>query len=563
MDFDIPGAVSAGSKADRTAESDPGYVPGIVYDGYGRYKLPRPGVNPDTLIPYTRVTTIAGALMNSEGLRIWSERKIVEGLGMMPALRAQIGADPHDKATQDEVIEIAKTVAGVHEPARYGSAFHKAFETWAKNPDAYEFQPETEADMRASIMKLTEQSITVKRTELCVVNATMEYAGRLDGIWVTTLPDGRAVWRIGDEKTGKDMTSPSKRTQCGIQLAGYAHCTHVYDPATRTFTPLVGIDQEVGYILAAHDGVCELFEIDLIAGWEGFKTAWTAHQQSRAANAVRFIPLGNPARWEPPQAQEETTWQPSTAQPNTASIPQASMKTTEWAAPINPSSPQAVTATLALAPEPATTSVASTTVPAVATQSPLTTVTDAEPPSAPAAAPELNSAGEEKVKGKRRCGNCRQLGHTTRTCKNPPAGSQPPASEAPAATEQATTAAVGSLADGDYCTCGSPDGWTKVVDSPEIWACGRCGKPSKEATERVAAIRAQEQQFQARIPQMAAQAAGGVAPSPVTPAQQLLSDIAVATSHEALRGLWQQFGSIWQAEHTAAAEARAAQLPPG
>jgi hypothetical protein len=305
--FDTPSSAQGRSGAD-----DPGYVPGVKHDRYKRYLLPSPGGDPEDLVPWTRVTTLAGMLTSNDGLRIWTEREIMRGVGRRSDLRAMLASGGEDKAVQDEVLKTAKEVAGIGASASWGRALHRAVENWtdpqrSKNglpaPDPSE---DFGRDVIAAVQCLLENGVRIRMVEALVVNPLLSYAGRMDALWEVTLPDGRVVLRVGDVKTGDKLDRKEKRQTMGAQLAAYVNAEYIYDPATRTFTPLPAeLDRSTGYILSVRGGVAQLLEIDLVTGWVDVLIAVKLHRR-RSASTDMF-PVGRPVRIEAPAAQPVST----------------------------------------------------------------------------------------------------------------------------------------------------------------------------------------------------------------------------------------------------------------
>jgi hypothetical protein len=301
--FDTPSSAQGQSGAD-----DPGYVPGVKYDRYRRYLLPSPGGDPADLVPWTRVTTLAGMLTSNDGLRIWTEREIMRGVGRRSDLRAMLASGGEDKAVQDEVLKTAKEVAGIGASASWGRALHRAVENWtdpqrSKNglpaPDPSE---DFGRDVIAAVQCLLENGVRIRMVEALVVNPLLSYAGRMDALWEVTLPDGRIVLRVGDVKTGDKLDRKEKRQSMGAQLAAYVNAEYIYDATTRTFTPLPAeLDRSTGYILSVRGGVAQLLEIDLVTGWVDVLIAVKLHRR-RSASTDMF-PVGRPVRIEAPTVQ--------------------------------------------------------------------------------------------------------------------------------------------------------------------------------------------------------------------------------------------------------------------
>ncbi len=72
--------------------------------------------------------------------------------------------------------------------------------------------------------------------------------------------------RVADYKTGSIYGLGT----IAIQLALYANAGTLYDPLTKTHTPMPNVDKTTGLILhlPAGEGTCTIYEVDLEAGWK-------------------------------------------------------------------------------------------------------------------------------------------------------------------------------------------------------------------------------------------------------------------------------------------------------
>ena len=493
-EFLLPSQTSAPNKRSRkNTPDDPGWIAGVEFDQYDRYMLPIPGGDPNELEPWTRVTTLTGMVTNSEGLRIWSERNIVRGIGLRSDLRALLAASPDDKAVQDQVIATAKIIAGDGEAASEGTARHRILEDWSNDPTdprVVELLAGDESfsiDMRAAVGKLGAEGIRVRHVERLVVNEHLRYAGRTDAFWEVTLPDGRIVLRIGDLKSGRDITRPEKRHPFGAQLAMYANATHIYLPETRSFVPMPSnLDREAGYVLGVRGGVAELHEVDLLAGWQAAKVAVLLHRQRKAS--VTFLPVGVPFAVEAPAltdlraqvtAPSITSGEPCPGDPThyaTAHGPGGAW----FGVPLDHVQRHPSVAARFVAPATGTYLATPegltplpgqggpvpdpTTLAKVASRALQQEFADRDP--------ELSPSGRRK----RTCSNCRRPGHTAKRCP----GKDAPA-PAPDADPQDNAQPVDSEPAAPAVTiCPHASGWTSRV-SDGAWVCVDCGRPS-EAT---------------------------------------------------------------------------------
>jgi hypothetical protein len=102
---------------------------------------------------------------------------------------------------------------------------------------------------------------------------------------------------IGDLKTGK----APYWDEIAIQLAIYAHGTHIWDPDSRTHTPMPpGVDQERAVVmwLPAGQARFEAWSVDIAAGWEMAKVAAQVRDyRKRKDLAAPMTPVLQPQSW--------------------------------------------------------------------------------------------------------------------------------------------------------------------------------------------------------------------------------------------------------------------------
>lgn len=566
---------------------DPGYVPGVDYDQWRRYLLPVPGTDPSALVPWTRVTTLSGALTSNEGLRVWTERKIVEGIGLRRDLRAMLTADPHDKAVQDAVRDAAKTAAGAEEAREYGTAVHRGFEQLAAGrPVHTDIGEEYGRDLAAMQQCLAANSVEILRLEVLIVHETLRYAGRLDYFARVTLPDGRVVLRIIDTKTGK-VAEKDKAQAFGCQLAGYANATHVYDPASRTFVPtreaLPDLDNTAGYILHVTGGVAQLHEVDLLTGWVDMLLACKLLGRRKAG--TQMLPVGRPAVVEDPAVTAAQWAVPEgfvplrerygmVAADNAQPVAQPDPVSAVWQAPVgpvaaagldldgNPVEPVAAAGLVTQDGAPVFVFAAQEGDPHFSVRLDGGIIRHVRPAVDNAASvgveahaeqdePERSPSGRKR----RACSKCRKPGHTAKKC--------PGVDDDP--LKGVTSEPV---------VCPHANGWTRR-ESDGWQVCADCGRPS----EGFAAAMTNDEHLPVGAPEVPAveqqPAAAFVPPWQNAPLPEpapaalptLLDALRAATSQEEIGVLWQKNEAVWGEEHTELARQLIANglptLPPG
>lgn len=279
-------------------------------DAYGRYLLPDPRTGVEQ--SWTRATTLAHIPTDDYQITQWKRRMVAEGLTKRPELLTAVSVAAEDLAMADdwraakaakerinELCDDAARAAGAEDGSKLGTLLH----TITEYDDAGRFAEiadqvpavlllDVEAYRRcmdaAGILRPTEF------IERIVVNTTVESGGTLDRL--LRLADGRLV--VGDLKTQK--TVDFGFLEIAIQLAEYAYADAMLDPDTGGLVPLPeDLDRTVGIVmhLPVEQGICTLYELDLVAGWEAAQTAYDVQQQRKASKAMGrpFIPAARPA----------------------------------------------------------------------------------------------------------------------------------------------------------------------------------------------------------------------------------------------------------------------------
>src|SRR5690606_737787 len=131
-----------------------------------------------------------------------------------------------------------------------------------------------DADVAAYRKTLAEHGVKThaEYVERIVVWPQYNVAGTLDRI--VTLPDERRV--IGDVKTGKDLSY--SWPEIAIQLALYANATHMWEHGEWRPMPVLDPSEAIVMWLPAGQARCELFTVNIVAGWEMVDVAHRVRQ---------------------------------------------------------------------------------------------------------------------------------------------------------------------------------------------------------------------------------------------------------------------------------------------
>jgi hypothetical protein len=237
-------------------------------NGYGQYLLDVDGRGKKA---YSRATTIAKMLDNTNGLEIWTQRKIAKGVAQSPALTARAAIAPlDDKQVWKEIVDQADVLSGGNEKRNLGSAFHELHERVPNmtNEEYAAIHPDLRVTYERYRAELDRLGITEVLTEGTCANTAIGTAGKFDAVF--RLPDGRLV--IGDRKSGRITEYPHS---AAVQLAVYANADVLIefneDGSTERL-PMPAVDKSTAIVVDVTIGneqtaAVHVYEIDIWAGW--------------------------------------------------------------------------------------------------------------------------------------------------------------------------------------------------------------------------------------------------------------------------------------------------------
>lgn len=262
---------------------------GVKRDRYGRYLLP----HPDTRVEqgWTRVTTLAKSASDTWALDRWGLRMALKGLMQRPDLQAMVSATPlEEKDKLNQIGEDAKEAAGSKARANLGTALHKFSESVDKDPAAIEdIGPAWKSDIEAYVAALDEYGFEIvpQYIERICLNPEVEAAGTFDRI-LRYKPTGELV--IGDLKTGEDLSYGW--LEIAIQLATYVKATHLWNKAAEEWEPMPPVSQVKAVVMHLPVGKkrCDLYWVNVSAGWEGAKLCHVVRKWRKTRNVHKPIP---------------------------------------------------------------------------------------------------------------------------------------------------------------------------------------------------------------------------------------------------------------------------------
>ena len=226
-------------------------------------------------VPYTRSSSAAKTVEDHWNLEMWARRNIVYGVTHDQSLAARalaLGGTPQtwtdaQKKLVDKIHEDAALVAQAHKGADIGTAVHlmTARVDLGEEIDAGPYQADIDAYVAA--MAGAGFSTRPEWVEVKLVCDALQMAGTADRIVV--LGD-RII--VADIKTGASVDYGG--LGWGAQLACYAHGS-IYDVEADVRLDTPPMDRTTGIIihLPAGQGRCDLYEIDLVAGYRAAQLA--------------------------------------------------------------------------------------------------------------------------------------------------------------------------------------------------------------------------------------------------------------------------------------------------
>lgn len=281
-------------------------------DQWGRYLVRPPFDDAEKPVGYTRATTVATALDEGYGLQKWLATMAICGTMMRPGLRAQWEAlmathagDPwyasdQSKAECKRLIDECAAVGGANDRSEIGTALHEITAMFDAGRTPTHLSPETERDLTVYADTLAAANIELNPDliETTVVLDEHRVAGTFDR---GARAPGFSKTLIADLKTGADLSFSWHAI--AVQLAIYAHGDAIYrqgaaeDGSQDVREAMPDVDLENGLViwLPAGTGECELFLVDLTAGWEAFeRSMWVREWRKRDV----FMVLGE-GQWRP------------------------------------------------------------------------------------------------------------------------------------------------------------------------------------------------------------------------------------------------------------------------
>lgn len=273
-------------------------------DRWGRYLLQAPDGSGKRA--WTRGTTVAHTLSDQHGISLWKQRKVLEGAAIRPDLLAGVTAlareaeDAPDwraakeaKQELDRTAEAAADAAGANNGSKLGTLLHTITEyadAGRLGEIAHLVPDELVDDLAAYLAKMSDADIErpAEWIERILVNTRVEAGGTTDRILVMPAPCRKCgkTLRIGDVKSQKSVDFGW--LEIAIQLAIYANADVLVDLETGELEAMPDVCKCFGIVMhvPVGTGTCELYEIDLEAGWNYATLAFDVRAARGQAKAI-------------------------------------------------------------------------------------------------------------------------------------------------------------------------------------------------------------------------------------------------------------------------------------
>lgn len=261
---------------------------GICRDGRDMPRI----LQPDGKVrSYGRSSSYGKVLEDLNALMGWKCRMTALGLLERPDLLVSAAATRDDKTELQKVVDQAMEAGGATQQSNRGTAVHSLTEV-VDNPELRlgSLPDSVAADLAAYEWALNNYGVEPVMMEQFCVQDQLRAAGTFDRtleVLSQPCPVCEKTQYIGDLKTSSSANYPHS---WAIQLAVYAH-SELYDYGSQTRSPLdVCQHRAILVHLPAEQAECDLYWIDIVAGWDAATVLVPAVKAWRA-NKKLLLPL--------------------------------------------------------------------------------------------------------------------------------------------------------------------------------------------------------------------------------------------------------------------------------
>lgn len=266
----------------------------------GRYRLPNRDGTPHKG-GWMRVSNLVSAYADQYALRQWEIEQVLWAVTGSHALYSELVDTPWTDQPKDdrrrwveEFTEKCKRVAGGSKGADHGTERHAAVEGLHRGEDTALYPSETRRMLALYGSTLARHGLTPLpgMQERRVLVEALEVVGTLDNI---LHPGGLSNWPYRCFDT-RDLVADLKTQrrfwtflEIGAQLATYAHGDAMWDPVAGRWVDMPPVRQDVALVVWMPRGGTnvDVYEVDIVAGWETAQRAYAVVRDRSAAKNGR------------------------------------------------------------------------------------------------------------------------------------------------------------------------------------------------------------------------------------------------------------------------------------
>lgn len=267
-------------------DTAPWHAPGAVIRG-GRYRLPNRDGTPHKG-GWMRVSNLVSAYVDQYALRQWEQRQIMMALridhGLITELLEATPQQIADPTWDERFLERCKRVAGGSKGADHGNERHAAVEALHRGDGTRMLPSETRRMLALYASTLARHGLTPLpgMQERRVLVEELEVVGTLDNI-VRYVGGSMAVADLKTQRVFWEFL------YIAAQLAVYAHGDAMWDQAAGRWVDMPPVRLDRAHVLWMPRGgtTVDVFDVDIVAGWETAKRAYEVVLDRKAGKAGR------------------------------------------------------------------------------------------------------------------------------------------------------------------------------------------------------------------------------------------------------------------------------------
>lgn len=263
----------------------------------GRYRLPNRDGSPK---PYgwMRVSNLVSAYADQYALRQCEQRQMMQAIRTSRELYTELleatQSELDDPVWDEAFLERCKRVAGGSAGADHGNRRHDAVEGLHRGDDTALYPSETRRMLALYQSTLTRHGLTPlpDMQERRVLVEELQVIGTLDNVVEQGMMLSDPTARIDPRNLVADLKTQRRFwtfLEIGAQLACYAHGDAMWDAAASVWVDMPAVRQDVALVLWMPRGgtSVDVFEVDIVAGWETAKRAYAVVQDRSTAKRGR------------------------------------------------------------------------------------------------------------------------------------------------------------------------------------------------------------------------------------------------------------------------------------